>query len=170
MSIENATVKDAQTISNIHALSWKITYKNIIPQAYLDELKSNFWTDYFIDWISNSLLKVKILYESRLPVGCIAYGKSRDKSLSEWGEIVSIYIHPEHLKKGYGQKLLNTALLDMKKDQYQNCYLWVLEQNKNARYFYEKSNFKYSQDKYNFEIMNKSLTDIRYTLDLKSYK
>lgn len=170
INIEDAIVKDAQTISNIHALSWKTAYKDIVPQKYLDELQSDFWTPHFINWIGKNNLKVKILYENSIPLGCIAYGKSRDESLPEWGEIVSVYIHPEHVNRGYGQRLLHTALIDMKKDEYPNCYLWVLEQNKNARYFYERNGFKCNQDKYNFEIMNKPLTDIRYTLDLKNYK
>ena len=169
INIENAKVKDAQTISNIHALSWKFAYKNIVPQKYLDELQSDFWTGHFTSWISNNTLRAKILYTDNTPVGCIAYGKSRDESLPKWGEIVSVYVHPEHLRKGYGQRLLHTALIDMKKYDYLNCYLWVLELNENARYFYELSGFKRNNDKYNFEIMNKPLTDVRYILDLKSY-
>ncbi|KAJ50188.1 ribosomal protein S18 acetylase RimI-like enzyme [Clostridium tetanomorphum] len=64
------------------------------------------------------------------------------------------------------QKLLDVALADMKKDGYQNIYLWVLKENKNAQLFYERNGFQYNQYEYNFEIMGKQLTDIRCVIDL----
>ncbi|WP_372440080.1 hypothetical protein [Clostridium tetanomorphum] len=54
----------------------------------------------------------------------------------------------------------------MKKDGYQNIYLWVLKENKNAQLFYERNGFQYNQYEYNFEIMGKQLTDIRCVIDL----
>lgn len=58
-------------------------------------------------------------------IGCVAYGKARDKSLFSWGKIVSIYLLPEYFGKGYGNKLLESALLDLKQSGFQNIYLWV---------------------------------------------
>ncbi|WP_129595891.1 GNAT family N-acetyltransferase [Anaerophilus nitritogenes] len=166
IKIKDAKLQDAQTISNIYALSWKAAYQGIIPQRYLDQLKNNFWVEVFQDWISNNIFKVKQIYENNISVGCIVYGKARDAMLPKWGEIVSIYIHPDYFRKSYGQKLLDDALADMKKDGYQNIYLWVLQENKNAQLFYEKNGFQCNQDEYNFEIMGKQFTDIRYVIDL----
>ena len=91
------------------------------------------------------------------------------KSYLNWGEIVSIYIHPDYFRKGYGQKILDVALTDMKIDGFQNCYLWVLKENMNARHFYEKNGFQCNQDIFNLEIMGKKLTDIRYVIDLDDH-
>ena len=168
IEIKDATVQDVEVISNIYASSWKVAYQDIIPQGYLDELKNDFWVPSFTNWIGNNILKSKLIYENSIPVGCIAYGNSRDGNLPKWGEIVSIYIHPEYFRKSYGQKLLDVVLADMKKDGYQNCYLWVLKENRNARYFYEKNGFQCSKDEYIFEIMNKQLTDLRYVMDLNN--
>lgn len=63
----------------------------------------------------------------------MAYGKARDPSLPDWGEIVSIYLLPEHFGKGYGSVLLKHA-------GYEDAYLWVWKDNKPARLFYEKIN------------------------------
>ncbi|MCY6960545.1 GNAT family N-acetyltransferase [Clostridium brassicae] len=166
--IKDATVKDIESISNIYALSWKVAYKGIIPKKYLDELKSDFWVETFQNWINNKTFNVKQICEGNITVGCIIYGKSRDEKLSKWGEIVSIYIHPKYFRKGYGQKLLDIALMDMKKSGYDNSYLWVLKENKDAQLFYEKNGFKCNQDEYNFEIMGKKLIDTRYVIDLNS--
>lgn len=166
MNIQRANLEDAKIISNIHALSWKTAYKGFIPQQYLDELRDDFWVDAFKDWIRTYRFTVLIIYENELPIGCITYGKSRDETLPEWGEIVSIYVLPNYFGKGYGNILLNTALKDMNKLGYKNIYLWVLEDNLNAKAFYEKNGFLCNNDKYIFEIMGKPLTDLRYVFNL----
>lgn len=164
IKIKDAVTDDVEIISKIHALSWKEAYKGIIPQEYLDELKEDFWVDAFQNWISKNIFTVQLLYENETPVGCIAYGKARDEEFSDWGEIISIYILPDYWRKGYGQKLLETALIDMKNVGYRNCYLWVLRENYSAREFYGKYGFYCNDDEYKFEINNKPLTDIRYVL------
>jgi len=40
VKIRKATLKDVNVISNIYALSWKSSYKGIVPQKYL-ESRSN---------------------------------------------------------------------------------------------------------------------------------
>lgn len=166
MNIRKATFDDVKDISRIHALSWKSAYKGIIPQAYLDELKEDFWVPAFTAWIKDNILTVQLILENGRSVGCVAYGKSRDKVLPNWGEIVSIYLLPEYFSKGYGTKLLESALLDLKQSSYHNVYLWVLKQNQGARHFYEKNKFQCNKDECVCEIMGKQLTDIRYIYSL----
>lgn len=167
VKIRKATLKDSKTISNIYALSWKSAYKGIIPEKYLDELKCDFWVSYFQNWIKNDILTAQIIYENELPVGCIAYGKARDVKFDNWGEIVSIYLLPDQFRKGYGQKLLQTAIIDMKTKGYENCYLWVLKENSSARKFYEMNGFICSNDECSCEIMQEQLVDVQYIFNGK---
>lgn len=169
VKIRKATLEDANTISNIYALSWKSAYKGIVPQKYLDELKCTFWVSSFQNWINNNILTAQLIYENELPVGCIAYGKARDGKFAHWGEIISIYLLPGYFRKGYGQKLLQTALSDMKTDGYEKCYLWVLKENYNARNFYEMNGFICNNDECTCEIMQKQLVDVRYILTLVNH-
>lgn len=164
VKIKKATLDDINIISNIYALSWKYAYKNIVPQKYLDELKCNYWVSSFQNWIGNNILTAQLIYEDELPVGCVAYSKARDVRFAHWGEIVSIYLLPDHFRKGYGQKLLQTAIIDMKTNGYENYYLWVLKENTNARSFYESNGFIYNNDECTCEIMQKQLMDVRYIL------
>ena len=162
MEIREAIPKDVKDISRIHALSWKSAYKGIVPQAYLDELKEDFWVSAFDAWIKDNVVTAQLIVEGGCSVGCVAYGKSRDKFLPKWGEIISIYLLPEYFGKGYGGKLLKSALLDLKQSGYQNIYLWVLKENQRARHFYEKNKLQCNGDECICEIMGKQLTDIRY--------
>lgn len=162
MEIRKATIDDVKDISHIHALSWKSAYKGIIPQAYLDKLKEDFWVSAFTAWVKDEDLTAQLIFENSSSIGCVAYGESRDKSLQNWGEIVSIYLLPEYFGKGYGNKLLESALLDLKRSGYQNSYLWVLKENQRARHFYEKNKWQCNKDECICEIMEKQLTEIRY--------
>lgn len=164
--IKKASINDTEIISSIHALSWKSAYRGMIPSQYLDNLEDNFWVNAFDNWITKAELIVKIIFQDEKPVGCIAYGDSRDDKFSNCGEIVSIYILPDYFHKGYGQRLLDSALEDMKSMGHKNIYLWALEENNRARRFYEKNKFKYNGDKHHFEIMDKQLTNLRYILKI----
>jgi len=111
MEARKATIDDVQDISRIRALSWKSAYKGIVPQAYLDELKEDFWVPSFTDRIKNNVLTVQEVMDNGNAVGCISYGKSRDNNKPDWGEIVSLYLLPQYFGKGFGSKLIETALL-----------------------------------------------------------
>lgn len=164
--IKAATINDVKIISEIYALSWKCAYKGIVPQKYLDELGLDFWVPRFQTWMSLKRLKAGILYIDNIPAGCVTYRSSRDEKLSNWGEIPSIYLHPNYYHKGYGKNLLNYALDKLKNYGYSNCYLWVLSGNNNAKKFYEKNGFKFNGDTCISIIMSKNLTELRYVCSL----
>lgn len=166
--IRYAKKEDSEAISNIYASSWKFAYKGIVPEKYLFELKSNFWTPKFQDWIENKKMKVQVICADNMIVGAIAYGNSRDKKYPGYGEIISFYLNPDYYRKGLGTRLIDSAIEDMIKSGYKHCYLWVLEENKRARKFYESKKFKCNKELCYFEIMGKNLAEIRYILDLQN--
>jgi len=163
VKIRKATLDDVEIISRIHALSWKTAYKGIVPQVYLDEFKEDFWVSAFTNWLKDNHLTVQLMIVDDQKIGCVSYGKSRDQSLPDWAEVVSLYLLPEYFGKGYGRKLLEVALSDIKEAGFKNVYLWVLNENQRARRFYEKNNWQCkAEDEYICEISGKKLTDIRY--------
>ena len=162
VSVRSAVAEDAAAISEIYALSWKTAYRGIVPQPYLNELKLDFWQSKFQNWINNNEMEADLLCADSTPVGCVAYRKARDSKYADWGEIVSIYIHPDYFRKGYGKTLMDTALKNLNASGYQDCYLWVLDENTNAQQFYKKNGFTGNGDKCECEIMGKQLTDLRY--------
>ncbi|PRR81052.1 GNAT family N-acetyltransferase [Clostridium vincentii] len=166
ITIRYAKKEDSETISNIYASSWKIAYKGIVPEKYLSELSNDFWASNFIDWITTSKMKVKLISAYNIVVGAIAYGNSRDEKYPRYGEIISFYLYPDYYRRGLGTMLIDSAIKDIIKDGYKNCFLWVLAENKSARKFYENHGFKCTPDLFYIDIMGKQLTDIRYVLDL----
>ena len=97
-------------------------------------------------------------------VGTSSYCCSRFLDMKDYGEIISIYLLPEYTKKGYGKLLLQKAIDGIKGLGFSNVFLWVLEENTNARNFYEKFGFL-PQDKYlKDNIGGKELKEMLYTI------
>ena len=164
MEIRAATVEDVVAMSRIHACSWKSAYRGIVPQEYLDELREDFWVPCFETGLKAGLLRAQILLEEGCAVGCASYGKARDSSLPEWGEVLSLYLLPESCGRGYGHKLLDGVLLDLKGSGYPSVYLWVLEQNSRARRFYERNGWQNHRDEWVCKILGQELKELRYAL------
>lgn len=167
MVIRNVGINEVREISRIHALSWKVAFKNNIPKEYLDNLQEDFWVEHFTNVINKNINTVKGIYDDNsILIGCISYGKSKDERFKEYGEIISLYLLPDYFGKGYGGELLNSCISDLKSKGYTKVILWVLKENKRARSFYEKYGFIESEYTYNFSILDKKLQNIGYILEL----
>lgn len=159
MDIRLLNVNDnIQEISRIYEQSWKCAYKGIIPQEYLDNISSTNW----VGSISRPGRYSLVVLENGKYIGTSSFGKSRITDLPEYGEIISIYLLPEYMGKGYGEKLLNAALDELNKRGYKKIYLWVLEENSRARAFYEKMGFVQSNRFLDDNIGGKQLREIQY--------
>lgn len=150
---------DINAIGKIYEKSWKFAYNGIIPKDYFDSVSGDKWLPHFENKSMNSL----VLIENKQFIGTSSYCKSRSKEFNDFGEIVSIYLLPEHMGKGYGKLLFEATLNELIKLGYKNVFLWVLEENTRARRFYEKQKFKLS-DKSNYvNIGSKNLKEVAYT-------
>lgn len=172
MEIRQASIQDIPIISRIHAASWKAAYIGMIPQAYLDTLPEDYWVEPFIKWIQAGDLQALIAWEGDTPVGCISYGKPI--SISELGrnapegcgEVRSLYIHPDHMRCGYGKALLQAAELSLRIKGFSHSSLFVLEQNLFARAFYEKHGYAWEGTRASFAIIGHPIAELWYTKDL----
>ena len=162
LSIRRAAHKDAATLSNIHALSWKTAYRGIVPDAYLEQIKMDQWVAAFRKWFAEGVFRADILYLGEDAVGCVTYGGSRDRRYRGWGEVVSLYMLPDHCGQGLGKHLLRHAMGQLRRQGFDKCYLWVLAGNTIARRFYEKHGFSWTGEKGEVMIMGEKLTDLRY--------
>lgn len=153
---------DKYAISRIYEESWKYAYREIIPQTYLNNIPKGRWAKRLDQPHLNSL----ILTENQQIIGTTAYCKSRFQEMADYGEIVSLYLLPEHMGKGYGKILLQSAIQKLADLGYKDIFLWVLEENKNARHFYEKFGFYPSGRCLNDNIGGKDLRELQYIYHL----
>ena len=158
MKIINSTKNLAREISHIYVNSWKAAYKNIISPKYLDDLSIESLTPFF----ENSPYQNFLLQDNGVFVATASIGKARDSKYDGCGEIISIYVLPKYFGKGYGTFLFNHMVEKLQSMGLSKIYLWVLEENRNARQFYEKMGFATNEDKKVVNIGGKDLTEICY--------
>ncbi|NLW43355.1 MAG: GNAT family N-acetyltransferase [Tissierellia bacterium] len=158
MEIRKITKEDAAKASRIYALSWKIAYRNIVPQNYLDSLSLDRWTPFLKD----SLFDGYVLIEDGEYIATTSISPAREEEMQGWGEIISLYVLPEYFYKGYGKKLLEFAVSELKSQGFNDTFLWVLEENRQGRDFYERNNFIPNGDKTIIKIDGKELVEMRY--------
>ncbi len=149
---------DKITVSRIYQQSWRHAYHGILPQDYLNAIPDEHW----VSALENNSWNTLICIENDRIIGTSSFCKSRFEQFADWGEIISIYLLPEFMGKGFGKMLLTRALSELKKLGYDSVFLWVLEQNTRARNFYEKFGFLPSDHVLCSNIGGKDLREIRY--------
>lgn len=154
---------DLLSVSHVYEESWKYAYKSIIPKSYLDSIPDGRWVNNII----SPTLKSLIVLENENIVGTASFCDSRFSEMKNWGEIVSIYLLPEVMGKGYGKALLRASVSELIKMGFSNVFLWVLEENINARCFYERFGFTQSGRFLNDNIGGKDLREIQYIYHTK---
>ena len=87
--------------------------------------------------ISKMNTKAFGIFENKKLIGVCVF----QKVISE-AEVTFLTIHPNHQRKGFGEKLINHLLTICEKENIRRIILEVSYKNKEALYFYEKCGFK----------------------------
>lgn len=149
---------DLKEIGEIYVQSWKYAYQELVPEEFLTNLTSERW----VTGLKDASFQSFVMLDKGKIIGTAACGPARDETLSEWGELVSLYLLPEFTGKGYGKKLFNCVIKELETSGFTNIYLWVLEANGAARKFYESQGFEFSGDWQQITIADTVLTELRY--------
>lgn len=138
-------VSDAEGIAEVHVLSWKETYKGLIPDEVLDALTITDRTKRWKEILTTTEEKWKgfVAEKNNKVIGWTTFGRAREENVDkDTGELWAIYVHPNHLKKGAGSLLMEKVLSELKNMGYNKAYLWVLTTNQNAIDWYEKKGWQ----------------------------
>lgn len=143
-------------LSRIYEESWRFAYRGIVPQAYLDGIPAGFWAP---DRAGRTTL---VAAEGGALIGTSSVCRSRWPDYPGFGEIVSLYLLPGYLGRGYGGPLLEAAAETLAGQGFRDVLLWVLEENRRARRFYEKHGFCPSGDFMEHDIGGRLLREVLY--------
>ncbi len=106
------------------------------------------------------------MFEQEKMVGTSSFCQSRFPQFEGYGEIISLYLLPEYMGKGYGKELLKTVTMELSAQGFQKIFLWVLEENNRARHFYERYGFLKAVDVIEEKIGGKNVREIRYVQEV----
>ena len=139
----NYIVKPMQTVDEIegkgyvHYKSWQETYAGLIDAEYLKSMTEEKCKAIAYKWTDNIL----VAKDGDRVIGFVGYGKYRDDTLTDCGEIFSIYVLADYCDKKVGYELMNAAFAKLA--AYKQIAVWVLKGNKRAIRFYEKYGFRF---------------------------
>lgn len=163
--LREAVATDAALISRIIASSWRGAYRDLIDPVYLSRLPEEYWLPSMRTWLESGRMYGYIAESGGHAAGCIIYGRGRDDDHADWGEIVSLYLLLDHMGQGIGHQLLTQALSALHEDGYDRVYLWGIDGNHRAELFYRRHGFRPTEDRVQYKIGGRDMTDIRMILE-----
>ena len=90
---------DFNEVGDVYAQSWKVCYQGLLPQAFLDKLTHDRWSGMLRADPSASLG----VFEDGRIVGTAMVSYAREPGREGFGELVSLYLLPEAMGRGYGR-------------------------------------------------------------------
>ncbi len=132
---------DAPRLADVHIRALMVTYRGIDPQEWLDSLPSQLrereerWTDRL-----TRLPEEPVLVAEVPPAGIVGFavgGPARKPSYGYDAELISLYLLPEHQRRGIGRELTRQLVRALLTRGFERVLVRVLTANP-ARLFYER--------------------------------
>ena len=162
MTLRWAVPDDADDLAEVHVTTWQQAYSGIFPDEFLGKLdrgsRARWWRGFIADGAS-----VHVAVADEAVVGFCHAADSDDQG---WGEVFSIYVHPDHWGFGHGRALLAAGEETLARAGHRRALLWVLEDNRRGRRFYERQGWVLGAPFRIEEIGGVQVTEVRYEKDL----
>jgi ribosomal protein S18 acetylase RimI-like enzyme len=144
MKIRRAIPDDANALAKVLIDSWRLAYRGLVPDAYLEGLDYGVRCGRFREALAAGAEETYVVEEADELLGFLTLGVSRDSDVDQatTGEIWGIYLAPQHWRKGVGRRLCQNAEQMLASRHFKQAILWVFEGNDSARRFYEAMGFK----------------------------
>ena len=142
--IREATIKDAVRIAEIDVISSRFAYKNILSDECLyRDLSVENRIPVHKKWIAEKRFDIYVYEDSGTGIikGMMGIGMSEDDDKKGAFELHFLYIDPDYSRKGLGSEMLQFFEQKGKDRGCREYVIWVLEENKMGRNFYEKNNY-----------------------------
>ena len=139
-----AVPEDAHGVARVHVRSWQSAYRGLIAQDYLDGLEPEVWAGrYTFGRIGLRLPSTQVAIDGSTICGLATTALCRDTDLSNFGELLAIYVDPAYAGTGVGRLLMTGARERLRRVGVMAASLWVLDGNVRARRFYERDGWAF---------------------------
>jgi ribosomal protein S18 acetylase RimI-like enzyme len=143
METRPAGVDDAPALACVHVDSWRAAYRDLVPDSSLEAFTYEWREEAFRASLAAGEEETYLARLEGQVVALLTLGAARDPDLDtgRTGEIWGIYVSPGHWRRGIGRTLAGEAESMLRSRGYDDAVLWVLEDNPQARAFYEAMGF-----------------------------
>jgi len=166
MSLRRATSSDAPAVGRIHVESWNVAYRGIMPDDVIAKTDLAYRTQFWAERIADPEWPVFVIEEGDQ---CVAFcqmipSRDPDDDPTRVGHITSLHVLPHLRGQGYGRTLMNHVLEEFGRRGFNEVTLWVLDENRNAREFYETYGFHLDGGKRTYP--RTGVPEVRYRISL----
>lgn len=139
MKTRTATAADAPAIAKLHAESWRVAYRGMLQDDYLDRTiyadRQALWEKRFRSAPANQ--HVIVAETAGILTGFACVYADEDAT---WGSFLdNLHVAPGQKRRGIGSALMKqVAAWCLNAWPAAGMYLWVLESNSSAMQFYER--------------------------------
>ena len=143
VSIRRARLGDEAVLARIQTESWKAAFAGILDRETLtSRTELNRAEAMYLRTLQQDMGRGYILFLDDHP-HCIAWwDAARDARLEGKAEIICIHSLPDKWRRGYGSRMMDFLLSDIRSAGYAEAVLWVFRDNLRARAFYEAKGFR----------------------------
>ena len=160
MKIRRAVMEDAKGIAVVQVDTWKTTYKNFVPDAFLNQMTYENREPIWKEIISTQSVYVAETNDKQI-VGYSNGGKERSSKYPEYlGELYGIYILEAYQKKGLGRRLFKSVVIDLLEDDIHSMTVVVFEENQSQLFYKALGGVEIDKDE--LEISEEKLKVIVY--------
>jgi GNAT superfamily N-acetyltransferase len=161
--VRPAVPEDAYDVARVHVRSWQSAYRGLIAQEYLDSLEPEAWASrYTFGRMGIRLPSTLVAVDGSTICGLATTGLCRDIDLSNFGELMAIYVDPAYMRTGVGRLLITAARERLRAVGVMEALLWVLDGNVRARRFYERDGWRFDGTRRTRTYGNVPVEEVRY--------
>jgi GNAT superfamily N-acetyltransferase len=157
VNVRAAVRNDADAIAEAHIEGWRVGYRGVIPDSYLDsdrfasERRQRWraWTwegfersQLFVGELDSCVVAFGHCGPEREAPSCDNSGRQIGAVTEARGEVYGFYAHPLAWGKGVAPALIEACHDALRSGGFRQAVLWVLRDNPRARSFYEKSGWR----------------------------
>lgn len=138
VTVRNANRKDAPDIAKVYVDSWRESYAGLIPDWVLLGMSYRRLTRAWDRAIRTSGRKEAILVSEDSDHGIVGLGScgpSRDRVLPYFGEVYTLYVHPNHVGQGNGTELLTNLFDSLDERGNSSALVWALADNPHRQFY-----------------------------------
>jgi GNAT superfamily N-acetyltransferase len=168
--VRRAQVEDAFGIGVVHIRSWQAAYRGLVPQDFLDSLdparRADGWQR-LLRIVPEPWQETLVAEDGDIVVGFAHLASSPDNDDGDdVGHVVAIYLLAEFWGRGHGRALMSASVATLRDAGFVQATLWVLEENRRARRFYETAGWTLDRATKEDHGTGVALNEVRYRRSL----
>jgi len=135
--LRRAGIPDAAAIAGIYVETWREAYPGMLPDRMLLGMSRARQTQSWRGSICDPAQSVLLAEDAQGEViGFGSCGGTLHSSLPYSGEIYTLYVAPDHQRRGVGSLLLGGLICELRRKDHRAALVWALADNP-SRFFYE---------------------------------